>query len=298
MIDLWYGLLEKLGFEWAHYTFMKNALLALILASPAFALLGTTIVNNRMAFFSDVLGHAALTGIALGIVLGLTKPSIAMIIFLVLLAAAINLLKGTTGASYDTVLGVIFSMTTAIGLLILSHNGSFAKFSSFLIGDVLTVTRTHIRLLAGMLAIVVCMWLAAGNALLFSGTNPILARSRRVPVLALETFFCMMLALSVALAIPLTGILMINSLLILPAAASRLIAKNIRSYTGFAVIISLICSSSGLIISYYANVAAGAAIVVLLSCVYIGIILYTKIPVWLHIQNTKPHIDPCMTHDA
>ena len=109
VIDLWYRLVDMLPFVWTHYAFMKNALLAVLLVTPCFALLGTMVVNNRMAFFTDVLGHSALTGIAIGVLLGFHDPTLPMIAIAVVLAVSINLLKDTTRASVDTVLGVLFA---------------------------------------------------------------------------------------------------------------------------------------------------------------------------------------------
>lgn len=105
MIEVWYGLLNMLPFDWLRYAFMKNALLAVLLLTPCFALLGTMVVNNRMAFFTDVLGHCALTGIAIGVLLGFGDPTLPMIILAMALAVSINLLKKITETSIDTILG-------------------------------------------------------------------------------------------------------------------------------------------------------------------------------------------------
>ena len=118
IIEAWYRLVEILPFSWEHYEFMKNALLAILLVSPLFALLGTMVVNNRMAFFTDVLGHSALTGIAIGVLLGFHDLTLSMIAVAVVLAVVINLLKDTTRASMDTVLGVCFAFIVALGIVI------------------------------------------------------------------------------------------------------------------------------------------------------------------------------------
>ena len=136
IIEPWYKLLGILPFSWAHYNFMNNALLAVLLVTPLFALLGTMVVSNRMVFFTDVLGHSALTGIAIGVLLGFHDPTFPMIAVAVVLAVGINLLKNATRASMDTVLGVLFAFIVALGIVILSRQGGFVKYTSYLIGDI------------------------------------------------------------------------------------------------------------------------------------------------------------------
>ncbi len=98
-MEWWHGLVEAvLPFDWAQFDFMKNALLAVILIAPVFGLLGTMVIQSRLTFFSDVLGHSALTGIAIGVVLGLGDPLWAMLIFAVILAVGINLIMRVTSA--------------------------------------------------------------------------------------------------------------------------------------------------------------------------------------------------------
>src|SRR5664280_1911333 len=116
-----------LPFEWARHIFMKDALLGVLLVTPAFALLGTMVVNNRMAFFSDALGHSALTGIAIGVVAGIAQPLWSMIAFSILLSFAIMAVKRANTASTDTIIGVFSSAAVALGIVLLSRSGGFAK---------------------------------------------------------------------------------------------------------------------------------------------------------------------------
>ena len=250
MIELWYKITELLlPFEWTRYMFMKNALLAIILVTPLFAMLGTIVVGNRMAFFSDVLGHSALTGIAIGVVLGLGDPIWSMVSFAVLLAIAVTMFKGATHAASDTVLGVFFAVAVALGVVLLSRGGSFSRFTMYLIGDILAVTPGQILILAAMFLVVVIYWIILGNDLLLISVNPMLARSRGIPVFLVEASFAVLLALVVTFSIRLVGILIINSLLILPAAASRNISCSVRAYTLWAIGMSLVSGIAGLIAS-------------------------------------------------
>jgi len=270
MIDAYYRVIEMLfPFSWAHYAFMKNALLAVIFASFLFALLGTLVVGKRMAFFSDVLGHSALTGIALGVILGMQEPFWVMLIFLVTLAILINLFKGLTQASSDTVLGVFFAITVSLGVVILSKGGGFNKFTGYLIGDILAISQADIYWLAGITIAVFGYWIFFGNNLVLISVDPVLARTRGIRVFWMETSFVIVLALVVAISIRLIGILMINSLLILPAAAARSLSNNVREYTLLSILISLISGIAGLILSFYLGTASGATIVLFCALLYL-----------------------------
>lgn len=114
-MEVIYNILETiLPFEFMQYAFMKNALLAIILVTPVFAILGTMIVNNKMAFFSDALGHSALTGIAIGMLLGITNINISMILFAVVFALILNFVKNKTNYGADTIISVFSSIAIAI----------------------------------------------------------------------------------------------------------------------------------------------------------------------------------------
>ncbi|MDD5567872.1 MAG: metal ABC transporter permease [Candidatus Omnitrophica bacterium] len=268
IIEAWYKIMDVLPFGWTHYVFMKNALLAVLLVTPLFALLGTMVVNNRMVFFTDVLGHSALTGIAIGVLLGFYDPTLPMIILAVALAIGINFLKDITRASIDTVLGVFFAFIVALGIVILSRQGGFVKYTSYLIGDILAVTSKQIAWFSLIAIVVLVYWRIAGNAMIITSVNPSLARSRGVNTFLIETSFTILLAIAVTVSIRLAGILIINSLLVLPAAASRNFARNTHSYTAGAVIISVFSGIAGLIVSYYWGTASGATIVLFASVFY------------------------------
>ncbi|MGI6120465.1 MAG: metal ABC transporter permease [Desulfosporosinus sp.] len=263
-MHIWYSLLDLLlPFSWVEHTFMKNALLGVLLVTPIFGLLGTMIVNNRMAFFSDSLGHSALTGIAIGVLLGIEDPIWSMLLFSVLITIAILVVKEANTASTDTIIGVFSSTAVALGIVILSRNGGFNKYSVYLIGDLLSITPTDLLALSIVFLLVLILWIIIFNRLLLASMNPSLARSRGIRVRFYEYLFTMLMAVIVTISIQWVGILIISSLLILPAASSRNIAKNIRQYHVYSVLIALISGISGLIISYYWGTATGATIVLI-----------------------------------
>ena len=257
-----------LPFEAFQFAFMKNAFLAILLLTPLLGLLGSMAVNQQMAFFSDALGHSALTGIGLGIVLGMSSDLTAMLIFGVIWAILICVIKQTGAASADTVISVFSSTSIALGLVILSRGGGFAKYSSLLIGDVLAVTPTDLLWLVCALVAGIVLWMVMYNSLLLTSINPSLARSRGIHTRLSEMAFVILVAVAVMLAIRWVGVMLINALLILPAAAGRNLARNSSQHALYSVLIALVCGIAGLLSAYAWDTSAGAAIVLYAAACY------------------------------
>ena len=222
-----------------------------------------------MAFFSDALGHSALTGIAIGMLFGIANTNISMIIFAIVFSIILNYVKNKTSYGADTIISVFSSIAIALGLAILSSQGNFSKYSSYLVGDILGITTQEIIYLAIAFVVVVALWLILFNKIHTISINPSIAKSKGINVALIDNIFVIMISIMVMLSIRWIGILLINSLLILPAAASRNIATNIREYSGIAVLISLISGFGGLALSYYANIGAGPAIVIIAGIFYL-----------------------------
>ena len=268
-MDVIYNILETiLPFEFMQYAFMKNAFLAILLVSPIFAILGTMIVNNKMAFFSDALGHSALTGIAIGSILGISNMNISMFIFAVIFAILLNLVKNKTSYGADTIISVFSSIAIALGLAILAQTGGFNKYSSYLVGDILSISKTEIIYLCIAFILVFAFWFKLFNKLNAVSINPSLAKSKGINVKLLDNMFAIIIAVMVMISIRWVGILLINSMMILPAASSRNIAKNMRNYHAYSIIFALFSGIVGLIISYYTNIPTAPMIVILSGIIY------------------------------
>lgn len=261
MPDIW-------GF-W-QYDFMRNAFIGVLLIMPLFAMLGTLVVNNGMAFFSDALGHSALTGVAIGVLLGLSDYSAAMVVFAIAFALAMNRIRHSRLSSTDTVIGVFSSCGIAVGLVILSRGGSFAKYQSLLIGDILSISRSELIVLGVTLVVTVLLWLTCFNRFLSVSISPALSRSKGIPVRLMDNLFVVLIAVIVMLAIKWVGLLIINAMLILPAAASRNVARSMRSYHLLALIFGLFSGLLGLWVSYQNAVATGPTIVLIAAALYFG----------------------------
>ena len=265
-MSVWYDLINFLfPFEWAQYDFMKNALLGVLLVTPMFGILGTMVVNNKMSFFSDALGHSALTGIAVGVMLGINNTLVSMLAFSILLTIAIINVKNAKTASVDTIIGVFSSSAVALGIVILSYNGGFNKYSSYLIGDLLSISSSDILMLIISFIAVLIIWVTCFNKFLLVSINHTFAKSRGINVKLYEYIFTILVAVIVTISIQWVGILVISSMMILPAAAARNISNNIRQYHIYSVLIAVISGILGLFLSYHFGCATGATIVLISS---------------------------------
>lgn len=257
-----------LPFDFMKYNFMKNAFIAIILISPLFAMMGTLIVNNKMAFFSDALGHSALAGIALGAILGITNINISMIIFAIFFAVLLNVVKNKTTYGADTIISVFSSIAISIGLAILAQSGDFNRYSSYLVGDILSITKEEILYLFIAFVLFIIFWNFCFNKLNAISINQTLAKTKGINVKLYDNLFAVIIAIIVMLSIRWIGILLINSMIILPAASSRNISTNMRNYHGYSILFAIISGIVGLIISYYTNIPTGPMIVIISGIIY------------------------------
>lgn len=268
-MELWYALWDALPFEMFHWDFMKNALLAVLLMAPLFGLTSTMIVTGRMSFFSDALGHSAFTGIAIGAICGAAAPTWVAVIFSIFFALLFSYVRSRSNHAADTLIGVFSSTAVALGIFIATlGGGSFTKYNKYLIGDILSVTPIEIGMLALVLLGVVIFWVIASNRLTLTAIHPQLASSRGMNTPLYQTGFTVAIAVIVTLAISWVGLLILNSLMVLPGAAARNVAKNLRQYHLFSVLFALIAGCVGLGISYFLGSSAGAAISLVLALLF------------------------------
>lgn len=277
-MSIWYSICEAFPLEMLQWDFMKNALLALLLMAPLFGLLSTMIVTGRMSFFSDALGHSAFTGIAIGSIFGLTAPLWAAIGFSIIFALLFSWVRSRSNQAADTLIGVFSSSAVALGIFIATlGGGSFTKYNTFLIGDVLSVTPQEIGLLALVLMGVLIFWALFANRLCLISIHPQLASSRGIRVGLSQTLFTTAIAVVVTLSISSVGLLILNSLLVLPAASARNISRNLREYTLFSVLFALLAGIGGLAVSYYLGSSAGASISLILACIFAVTFCFRKV---------------------
>jgi zinc transport system permease protein len=279
-MELWYHLVSYLPFEWAAsdtYFFMKNALLAVLVISPLFGILSTMVVTNRMSFFSDALGHSAFTGMTIGALCGFAEPIWCAVLFAFAFSVLFTFVRHRSNMASDTVIGVFSSAAVALGIFIATLGGkSFTKFNALLIGDILSVEPSKIGLLALILVIVIVLWSVSFNRLMLSSVHPALASSRGIKVIWEEGIFSAAIAVTVTVTMTWVGLLVINSLLVLPAAAARNVSKNMWQFHLFSILGAVISGVAGLMTSYQIGTSAGASITLYLAIFFIITFLFRK----------------------
>ena len=269
-MSLWYTICELLPIEMLKWDFMKNALLAVLLMAPLFGLTSTMIVTGRMSFFSDALGHSAFTGIAIGCICGIANPTWAAVIFAIVFALLFSFVRSRSNQAADTLIGVFSSAAVALGIFVATFGGgSFTKYNKYLIGDILSVTPVELLMLAIVLILVVIFWVLYSNRLALTAIHPQLASSRGISVKGSQTLFTTAIAVIVTLAISWTGLLILNSLLVLPGASARNVAKNLKQYHLLSILFALFAGIGGLVVSYCFGTSAGASISLGLTLIFV-----------------------------
>jgi len=250
--------------------FMQRALLAALFLGPLCAFMGVFVTARRMAFFSDTISHAALTGVALGFWFGLSDPTWPMVFVSLLVAFAIMWLRENTDLLTDTIMALLLSSSVAVGVIILSLLKEFrGELHSYLFGEILAIGPQEVWMSAALLVVVgtALFWQLTSFTLLTAQED--MAQVCGVPVRRFNYLFVLVLTLAVALTIRLLGIILVTALIVIPPAAARSVSRNLRQQIVFSIIFGLIGSVGGTVLSYQLDVPCGPSIV--LTCVILFI---------------------------
>lgn len=278
MTEILYNLIDFLfPFDFLSMEFMKNAFLGILIAAPMLGLLSTMVVNQKMAFFSDAIGHSALTGIGIGVLLGFSNHTLSMLILAVILGMLIAYFSYKHQETTDTIIGIFSAGTVALGTMLLSRNGNFNQYTHYLIGDLLSIQLEDLRILILVSIVVLVFWYFIFNDLVLTSLNVSLANSRAIHTLRLQMFFTCIVAVVVVLCIPWIGVMLINAFLILPGAISRNVARNMRQYHLYSIFFALFSGLVGLWLAYVLGTSAGATIVVVMIICYIATSLVKRL---------------------
>lgn len=256
--------------------FFQRALIVGLILGFLMAILGVFVVLRKMSFFSDAIGHSALTGIALGILLGI-NPFVTAFVFALLVAGGVAVIRRISRQEFDTLLGVFFSAAVALGVTLVSLNPGYqASLVSFLFGNILTVSGVDI-ISSTILAVVIIVWLIFfGKALTAITFDQTLARAEGVAVDRHELVFLLMLAAAIALTIKFVGVILVTALVIIPAATAQNIARSFVGMFAWSITISLLAVLVGMIGSALLNLPSGPAIVLVGAILYGASLLLKK----------------------
>jgi zinc transport system permease protein len=247
--------------------FMQRALLAALLLAALFlgplcAFMGVFVTARRMAFFSDTISHAALTGVALGFWFGLSDPTWPMILVSLLVAFGIMWLRENTDLLTDTIMALLLSVSVAVGVIILSLLKEFrGELHSYLFGEILAIGPQEVWMAATLFVVVGAALLWHLTSLTLITAQEDMAQVTGVPVLRFNYLFVLVLTFAVALTIRLLGIILVTALIVIPPAAARSVSRNLRQQIIFSLVFGLIGSIGGTLLSYQLNVPCGPSIV-------------------------------------
>ncbi|MBI1321374.1 MAG: iron chelate uptake ABC transporter family permease subunit [Candidatus Hydrogenedens sp.] len=268
------------------YAFVVNALLSGLVIGPLLGAVGTMVVAKRLAFFSQAIGHAALTGVAVGILAGepYTQPFVSLFAFCILFALAMNFARNHTRISSDTIIGVFLAISLAIGaslLLFVTARINVHVLDTIMFGSILTVNDTDLNILWGMTLVTLIVGLVNFNRMLLSTFNPALARVRGIRVRWQDYLFILLITLLTVASVKIVGAILVEALLLIPAAAARNIARDLRSFVAYSCIIATISCLVGILVPLQFNLpvpSGGAIIMVAAVCFLVSLVLRAAVP--------------------
>jgi len=258
------------------YEFVINALLCTLLIGPLLGGIGTMVVTKRMAFFSQSIGNAAMTGVAIGVLMGesYTEPYVSMFGFCILFGMLLNFTKNRTQLSSDTLIGVFLSVSLAVGaslLLFVSAQVNTHILEAVLFGSVLTVSDTDMNVLLIVSIVVLALGLPLFNQMLLASLNPSLARVRGVRVDLLEYLFVLMITLITVACLKIVGAVLVEALLLIPAAAARNITNSLRGFVLLSMLFSTLSCLIGVLLpmQFDLPLPSGGAIIMTAACLFV-----------------------------
>ena len=255
------------------YPFLIRGFLCVLVLSPILGGLSHLVVTRRMAFFSAALGQAALTGVAIGLLLGepLNSPYGGMFGFCLLSTLAMVYVKRRATLPPDTLIGVFHALTLGLGLCLLvalTRQFNVHQVESVLFGSLLTVTDGDLALLLGVGVLVAFLLIREYNHLLLDSLNPSLSNVAGANSVFLEYFFAVLLTLSIVVSLKIIGALLVEALVVVPAAAARNIAGSTRSYLIWSILVAFFAGVGGLVISTKFLVPTGGAVVLAVTAIF------------------------------
>jgi len=271
--ELVFGL-QQAGYlpEMFRYGFLTNALVAALIVGPLLGALGPLVVVKRLAFFSEAVGHGALTGVALGILLGepATQPLAALFAFCVVFAILLHWIKSRTQIPYDALVGVFLAFAIALGaslLLYVAKKVNVHILENVLFGSILTVKDQDLLVMLVLAIVCIALMLFSGNRALISSLAPDLAKVRGIQVRFYDYVFVLLIALITVASVKIIGSILVGALLLVPAVSARMISRTGREFFWLSIIFSTLSCVLGILLPMAGAlpIPSGAAIVLVAS---------------------------------
>lgn len=250
--------------------FFQRALLTGIILGLLMAVLGVIVILRQLSFFSDAIGHSALTGIALGLLLSF-NPFLGGLGVAIAVAITIVLLREKTRLHLDTLLGVMFPSAMALGVLLIQLlPGYQTDLLAILFGDILTVSTLDVVVSLGLALVVAGTILWRGKHFIAIALNEALAHSQGIAVRRYELLFLILLAATIAISIKLVGVILVTALVIIPAATAQNLATSLKRMFAISMIVSLLATTMGMVTSALMSTPSGPTIVLTSALLFVG----------------------------
>jgi zinc transport system permease protein len=249
--------------DFLDYDFMRRALLAALLVGLAAPATGIFLVQRRLALIGDGLGHVAVTGVALGLVLN-RSPVFVALLAAVAGAVAIELIRSRGEAFAEMALAILFYGGIAGGVVLVTRAPSGGRsLDQYLFGSITTTTRSDLITFVVLTVIVLTITTRVGRALFAVSNDDEFARASGLPVLPINLMLAALTALTVVISMRVVGVLLVSALMVVPVATAQFLARSFRSTYLLGIAIGAIVAVAGVIVSFYADTPSGGTIVLL-----------------------------------
>jgi manganese/iron transport system permease protein len=258
------------------YGFMQRGLVASVIVGVVCAVIGSYVVLRGMAFLGDALAHAILPGVALAYLLG-GNLTLGALVAAVVVALLIGLFSRQGTVREDTAIGILFAAALSLGVAMISSVRTFAvDLSHILFGNVLGVSTADLWLVGGLGALVIVAVIVFYKPLLVISFDPVLAATLRWPAELFRNLLLVLLALTIVVSLQTVGVGLVAAMLVTPAAAANLLAKRLPAMMALAALFGALSAVIGLYLSYYANIASGAAVVLVCTGFFLAAMLFAS----------------------
>ena len=258
------------------YEFMLRSLVTAIISGMMLPMLGSFTINRNMGFMADAMAHATMPIIAVGVFFGFSISALGLPAA-IFVALFLGFVIKNTNIGEDTSIGIIFSSFFALGFVLISLLNVSINLEDLLFGQILAVSYFDMYVILALFVVLLIIFLAYYKQMLFYSFDPVGAQIRGLNTSFLNYLFLIMLSLAIIGSLQTVGIILVLSMLIIPAASAKLLSRTFNYTTIIGVVFGVISSVSGLLLSYYFNLPSGPSMALVATGIFIICFLYQKL---------------------
>lgn len=254
--------------EILNYGFMQRALVAGIAMAMFCGMISVFIILRRVSFLGSGISHAAFGGVAIGFFLGI-NPTLSALVYCIIIAFAINSISEKGRLAEDTAIGIFFSTSMALGILLISLSKSYTTdLFGYLFGSIIAISDQEVYIASGLAITLILIFSIILKDLLYITFNEELSILNSIPVRFIKSLFLISIAVAIVIGIKIVGVILVSALLVIPGAIARLLTRGFYWMIIISVLSAVISTISGLFVSYIYDLAPGGTIVLILSTMF------------------------------